>query len=61
MRQSQGCKSIGLRQLDTVDLSPHWRKQNHDAVCSVAPPTRDHWCASNKALDGQSPPTSIRI
>ena len=32
--RAKRCKPAGLCQSDTVDLHPHWRQQNRDAVCA---------------------------
>jgi hypothetical protein len=33
--RAKECKSAGLPRSNTVDLRPHWRKQNRDAVWSA--------------------------
>ena len=33
--RAKRCKPAGLCRSDTVDLHPHWRQQNRDAVCPV--------------------------
>src|SRR5919106_1559185 len=35
--RAKRCKPAGLCRSDTVDLHPHWRQQNRDAVCTEYP------------------------
>jgi hypothetical protein len=36
--RTKRCKPAGLCRSDTVDLHPHWRQQNRDAVCTPIRP-----------------------